>query len=104
MVDQVQNKSLSRFTNKKNNTSSLPSIGITKLENAKLQKKDSIIIGQHPRKPYLNVKGPRKMFKRPPSTGGASITSERTTTSLPQAPKSDNETTKNNNPLTLQQL
>ena len=42
-------------------------------------------------KPYLNIKGPRKLFEKPPSPSGGSITSERTTTSLPHVVRSDTE-------------
>ena len=73
------------------NVTSLPNINVQGIEKPKLERKPSIIIGQHPRKPYLNIKGPRKMFDKPPSPSGGSITSERTTTSLPYVIRSDTD-------------
>ena len=85
------------------NTNSLPKLNVQKLDNLSLSRKPSIIMGMHPKKPYLNVKGPRKMFDRPPSTGGTSITSDRTTTSMPHVVRSDNETsTQRKKPLSYQ--
>lgn len=78
------------------NAASLPSIGIQGTEKPKLERKSSIIIGQHPKKPYLNIKGPRKIFEKPPSPSGGSITSERTTTSLPHVIRSDTEASSQN--------
>lgn len=86
-------KSLSKFKDGKDShhTSSLPQLSVHRLDKPSLSRKPSIIIGQHPKKPYLNIKGPRKMFERAASPSGASITSERTTSSLPHVVRSDTE-------------
>jgi hypothetical protein len=88
----INNSRLSKFQSDSKNTSSLPKLNIRSLDRKTLMRKPSIIIGQHPKKPYLNVKGPRKLFEKPNSPGGASITSEKTTTSLPRMVGSDTET------------
>lgn len=83
---------LSTFGNQNSNqSSSLPKLSIRGIEKPSLIRKPSMILGQHPKKPYLNIRAPRKTFERVPSPSGASITSERTTTSLPHAIRSDSD-------------
>mmetsp|Transcript_27650 Transcript_27650/g.27498 ORF Transcript_27650/g.27498 Transcript_27650/m.27498 type:complete len:422 (-) Transcript_27650:28-1293(-) len=84
---------------KNKNTSSLPKLSIGNFDKPKMMKKPSIVIGPHPKKPYLKVKGTRKMFERAASPGGASTLSDRTTTSLPQIVKSDTETSSTKQPI-----
>lgn len=83
---------LSTFGNQNSNqSSSLPKLSIRGIEKPSLIRKPSMILGQHPKKPYLNIRAPRKTFERVPSPSGASITSERTTTSLAQGVRSDSD-------------
>jgi len=89
----------STFKNKTNNASSLPRLSINHLEKPKLTNKPSIAMKRHPKKPYLRVRGTRKLFNRAPSPSGASITSERTTTSLPHLVKSDTEAISKKQPI-----
>jgi hypothetical protein len=77
------------------NTTSLPKLSIKSLEKPGIIRKPSMIIGQHPKKPYLNIRAPRNTFERPVSHSATSITSERTTTSLQPFVKSDSEAKSN---------
>lgn len=97
----VPSKALARVNKKI--TSSLPNIGISSLDKPKFGQLQSSTIAQNVRKPFLNVKGTKKVIDRPASPSGNSITSERTTTSLPLGAKtSDNESVSNkNNPLSF---
>ncbi|CAI2382462.1 unnamed protein product [Moneuplotes crassus] len=81
------------------NNHSLPKLSMRSLDRPQLNKKESLVVGRHPKKPYLKIKGTKKIFERVSSPGGTSTVSDRTTTSLPRIVRSDTETISTKQPI-----